>query len=143
MSLEPNHPLATSCVSSELLHTGISESLDTVTTGTTSTICAVLSLLPSGFPLFYFLWAPFPLGKSFLQPPLPSLPVSPVSSCCLAPARVSVMCLLSIAPPGTLICCSFPHRLYTMSWGFMCMCVCDSIKQNTIKSAKTEGDTDR
>lgn len=113
-------------------------------------------MLPSPFsswvfllPLFCFFWAAFPLGRpscssffpvhGFLLFP-PSLPLLHSLLLWLVP---SVVCLLSTAPPGTLICCSFPYRLYTTSWGFVCMRVCDSIKQNTIKSGKTERHADR
>lgn len=91
----------------------------------------------------------FPLENPLASPSSLSAGFSslPLSSRCFAPSCLrlvlSVMCLLSIAPPGMLICSLFPYRLYTTSWGFVCMCVCDSIKQNTIKSGKTERDTDR
>lgn len=119
--------------------------------GNTSIIPAVPSLLPLGFPpsLVLLIWSSVSPWQTLFH--LPSLSTGSffflLPSCCFTPScflpAPSVMYLLSIAPPGTLICCSFPYRLYTMNWGFVCMCVCDSIKQNTIKSGKTERNTDR
>lgn len=138
---------------SELLRTGIRKSLGTVTLQVTPASSALpcLSLLGfSSFPCSASFELHFPLKMQIpLQVPLYSLQVSSLSpfpsAASLPPACGSchVMRLLSIAPPGTLICCSFPYRLYIPSWGFVCMCVCDSIKQNTTKAGKTEADTDR
>lgn len=68
---------------------------------------------------------------------------APMSELCPPPQPTAFPAGLSFCPfppaclaPSSSTCCSFPCRVHTTHRGFVCMCVCNSIKQNTMKSGR-------